>query len=193
MQAPGITTTKASNQTLGKNGKRLLSKLSNTTYRPKPNPPASSTSSFKILLIPAAGQCASANLAQGIMIHPALSSCRTATASKTSVASTYQRLPSEGRMRGLFASLYSPEKLRATTELLLNRHSARKSVPVSSCLFSGLAVMDYIQPQVGHKPAVYLSFPNILLQFLYYRGANASFQDASCIKSTYFSEYFTVI
>lgn len=95
-------------------------------------------------------------------------------------------------MKGLFASLYSPEKLHATTELLLNRHSARKSVPVSSCLFSGLAVMDYVQPQVGHKPAVYLSFPNILLQFLYYRGANALFQDAYCIKSTYFSEYFTV-
>lgn len=100
--------------------------------------------------------------------------------------------PSEGRMKGLFASLHSPEKLRATTELLLNRHSARKSVPVSSCLFSGLAVMDYVQPQVGHKPAVYLSFPNILLQFLYHRGANALFQDAYCIKSTYFSEYFTV-
>lgn len=92
-------------------------------------------------------------------------------------------------MKGLFTS---PEKLCATPELLLNRHSARKSVPVSSCLFSGLAVMDYIQPQVGHKPAVYLSFPNILLQFLYYRGANALFQDAYCIKSTYFSEYFTV-
>lgn len=95
-------------------------------------------------------------------------------------------------MKGLFASLHSPEKLRATTEPLLNRHSARKSVPVSSCLFSGLAVMDYVQPQAGHKPAVYLSFPNILLQFLYYRGANALFQDAYCIKSTYFSEYFTV-
>lgn len=52
--------------------------------------------------------------------------------------------------------------------------------------------MDYVQPQVGHKPAVYLSFPNILLQFLHYRGANALFQDAYCIKSTYFSEYFTV-
>lgn len=90
------------------------------------------------------------------------------------------------------ASLYSPEKLRATTELLLKRHGARKSVPVSSCLFSGLAVMDYVQPQVGHKPAVYLSFPNILLQFLHYRGANALFQDASHIKSTYFSEYFIV-
>lgn len=111
---------------------------------------------------------------------------------KTSAAPTYQRLPQRRRMKGLFASLYSPEKLRATTELLLNRRGARKSVPVSSCLFSGLAVMDYVQPQVGHKPAVYLSFPNILLQFLYYRGASALFQDAYCIKSTYFSEYFTV-
>lgn len=118
-----------------------------------------------------------------------LSSSRTAAAQRLQLPPPTSSSPSKGRMKGLFTS---PEKLRATTELLLNRHSARKSVPVSSCLFSGLAVMDYIQPQVGHKPAVYLSLPNILLQFLYYRGANALFQDAYCIKSTYFSEYFTV-
>lgn len=120
------------------------------------------------------------------------SSSRTAAAQRLQLLPPTSSFSSEGRMKRLFASLHSPEKLRATTELLLNRHSARKSVPVSSCLFSGLAVMDYVQPQVGHKPAVYLSFPNILLQFLYYRGANALFQDAYCIKSTYFSEYFTV-
>lgn len=121
------------------------------------------------------------------------SSSRTAAAQRLELLPPTSSFPSKGRMKGLFTSLPSPEKLHATTtELLLNRHSARKSVPVSSCLFSGLAVMDYVQPQVGHKPAVYLSFPNILLQFLYYRGANALFQDAYCIKSTYFSEYFTV-
>lgn len=52
--------------------------------------------------------------------------------------------------------------------------------------------MDCVHPRVGHKPAVYLSSPNILLRFLYYKGANALFRDASCIMSTHFSEYFTV-
>lgn len=168
-----------------------MSKLFNTISCPKPNPPASFALTRKTLLIPPGSQCAGADLSQG-KIHPTPSSCRIAATQRLQLLPPTSGFPREERMKGLFASLYSPEKLHATTELLLNRHGARKSVPVSSCLFSGLAVMDYVQPQVGHKPAVYLSFPNILLQFLYYRGANALFQDAYCIKSTYFSEYFTV-
>lgn len=52
--------------------------------------------------------------------------------------------------------------------------------------------MDYVQERAGHKPAVYLSPPNILLHFLYYKGASALFQDACCIMSAHFSEYFAV-
>lgn len=140
--------------------KRALSKLFNTTSCPSPI----------LLLHSPFPQKASRQPARALLrIYPKGRCIRplaaTAAARRLQLLPPTSGLSSEGRMKGLFASLYSPEKLRATTELSLTRHSARKSVPVSSCLFSGLAVMDYIQPQAGHKPAVYLSFPNILLSF----------------------------
>lgn len=183
---PGITTTttKSANKFCARIVK-VLSKLFNGTSCLEP---------ILLLRLPLKHRCSPQPADRCLFIsrraHRSPRSGRAAAAQRPQLLPpASERLPGQGERgaRPHRRSLQSLSPAELVPSSAAPGASASELLRVSSPGSDGLGTAT-----AGHKPAVYLSHPNILLQFLYYAGANALFQDAYCTKSTYFSEYFTV-